>query len=340
MRTLKIDAEFQKLCPPLSESERAALKESIESEGCRDAIVVWDGTIVDGHNRYDICRELGKPFETKSIELADRQAAEQWIISNQLARRNLTPLQSSYLRGLVYAATKQPAKRDGDSGQFLKHGDTCSKLGKRFGVSRLSIFNDYEVAKSIDKLTAGARMFVLSPDNVCRKQHVMDLACLSAKNQEVIIAKISDGKLDHLSGAILRLRPSSPPHNAGHQKRCKCGAMMSKGVTTCLKCDLTDKEVRKRLEASEKREAAQVEKNKSQAAASAKAEQEAEASDWEDRLAELQRVKKGGDGLPFHVDWLLRWIDQNNDVVLSFAELKKLRSLKAALDSVLMKRAG
>lgn len=68
---LKIDPEFRKLCPPLSESERAALKESIESEGCRDAIVVWDGTIVDGHNRYlsglPRCLKAAAEFQTPAL---------------------------------------------------------------------------------------------------------------------------------------------------------------------------------------------------------------------------------------------------------------------------------
>ena len=61
---MKIDAEFQSLIPPLTYEEKKMLEESILSEGCRDAIVVWNDTIIDGHNRYEICKKHGIHFET------------------------------------------------------------------------------------------------------------------------------------------------------------------------------------------------------------------------------------------------------------------------------------
>ena len=52
---LKVDAEFKALIPPLRLDERSELEASIEVDGCRDPLTVWDGTIIDGHNRYEIC---------------------------------------------------------------------------------------------------------------------------------------------------------------------------------------------------------------------------------------------------------------------------------------------
>ena len=51
---LIIDPEFKRLLPELSEKEYSVLEESILSEGCRDALVLWGQIIVDGHNRYQI----------------------------------------------------------------------------------------------------------------------------------------------------------------------------------------------------------------------------------------------------------------------------------------------
>ena len=59
---LRIDPEFKAIIPPLQSDERALLEQSIRAEGCRDAIVVWDGTIIDGHNRYEICSRFDVPF--------------------------------------------------------------------------------------------------------------------------------------------------------------------------------------------------------------------------------------------------------------------------------------
>lgn len=61
------------------------------------ALVVWGNTLVDGHNRYEICTRLGLPFETVLKEFDSRNDATEWIINNQFGRRNL----SDYQRGVL-----------------------------------------------------------------------------------------------------------------------------------------------------------------------------------------------------------------------------------------------
>ena len=52
-----------------------------------------------------------KPMSWDSLQkgraLPDRAAAVEWIIANQLGRRNLTPEQKSYLRGKRYQLEKK-----------------------------------------------------------------------------------------------------------------------------------------------------------------------------------------------------------------------------------------
>lgn len=94
---IKIDPEFQTLIPPLTDDEYQRLEKSILAEGVRECIITWDGTIIDGHNRYRICQEHG--LECPSIErtFKSRDAAKIWIIENQFARRNL----QSYVRSVL-----------------------------------------------------------------------------------------------------------------------------------------------------------------------------------------------------------------------------------------------
>jgi len=87
---LIVDAEFKSLIPPLTEEEYELLEQSIIAEGCRDALVTWNDTLLDGHNRYEICQKHGIDFDTKGIELENRDSAKIWIIDNQRGRRNLT----------------------------------------------------------------------------------------------------------------------------------------------------------------------------------------------------------------------------------------------------------
>ena len=65
-RELRIDPEFKNLIRPLRREEYRQLELNLVMEGCREAIVVWDGTIVDGHNRYEICNKLKIPYGVKN----------------------------------------------------------------------------------------------------------------------------------------------------------------------------------------------------------------------------------------------------------------------------------
>lgn len=94
---IKIDPEFQTLIPPLTDDEYQRLEKSILAEGVRECIITWDGTIIDGHNRYRICKKHG--LECPNIErtFKSRDAAKIWIIENQLGRRNLEAGQKAAL---------------------------------------------------------------------------------------------------------------------------------------------------------------------------------------------------------------------------------------------------
>ena len=104
---LVVDQEFKSLCPALTPDEYNRLQASIEAEGCVDAITVWGKIIVDGHNRYEICRALGRGFKVRTVTFASRDAAKAWIIDHQLGRRNLTTGQRAML------AAQIPTKPEG-----------------------------------------------------------------------------------------------------------------------------------------------------------------------------------------------------------------------------------
>ncbi len=93
----KLKTPYADLIPSLSEGEFAQLKANIIADGCRDALVVWDGKLLDGHNRYRICTEHDIGFDTIEKECASKRDAEIWIINNQFGRRNLTNFQRAEL---------------------------------------------------------------------------------------------------------------------------------------------------------------------------------------------------------------------------------------------------
>ena len=74
---LKIDPEFERLIPDPDAEEQRWLEESIKKEGCTDPLITWNGTVIDGHNRFKICTRLGIPFSyCEKNDLPDRDAAK------------------------------------------------------------------------------------------------------------------------------------------------------------------------------------------------------------------------------------------------------------------------
>lgn len=85
-----INPEFKKLIPPLSKEEYAQLEKNIIQDGCRDPLVTWNNTLIDGHNRYEICVNHNIPFEVVKKEFESNDHILIWIIENQEGRRNLS----------------------------------------------------------------------------------------------------------------------------------------------------------------------------------------------------------------------------------------------------------
>ena len=102
-----VDEEFQSCIFPITDIEYQQLEKNILAEGIRDVLVTWNGILLDGHNRLSIAEKHGLTYQTKEISLADRGAAKEWIVLNQLGRRNLTPQQMSYERGKLYELRKK-----------------------------------------------------------------------------------------------------------------------------------------------------------------------------------------------------------------------------------------
>jgi len=155
-----IDAEFAALIPPLSAEERQQLEENIvEHGGARDPLVVWASkgklTILDGHNRYEICTRLDLPFDVEKVSFNSREQAADWMDRNQLGRRNLDSIQLSLLRGRRYNRIK-PKQGGTGANQHEQSGQNVhsarSALAAEHGVNEKTIRRDGEFAEAVEAL--------------------------------------------------------------------------------------------------------------------------------------------------------------------------------------------
>jgi hypothetical protein len=208
---LQIDPEFRDLIPPLIHDELEILKESLSTERCcRDRLVVWKGhdILLDGHHRYEICRELGISFETREIELPSRADAKIWIIKNQRGRRNLNESQRSILAVKLEAIYSEKAKENmgtrTDLGLKLSQGEggrSAGKAARELSVSRTSVnFAKKVVNKGIPKLpeyvesgdiavSAAAKIASLPKEAQEKVVQVIETQIKSGKKPKIVIAK-------------------------------------------------------------------------------------------------------------------------------------------------------
>lgn len=180
-QTLRIDPEFKAQIPPLTQEERRQLEENILAEGELLApILVWNGTIVDGHNRYEILQSHPEiPCSVRDLELETREEVLVWICKHQLGRRNLTPEQKKFPMGKQYDAEKQSAGFHGNqhtrpvpsAGAQNEHQQTaektCERIAQENHVSASAVRRAALFAAGVDlaeELCPGIRQRVLSGD--------------------------------------------------------------------------------------------------------------------------------------------------------------------------------
>lgn len=98
MKELKINPRFEKFSPKKKQDEIDELRKSLREKGYVGApILTWHGYIVDGHNRYNMCKELDVKIDleknVEEIDLgddADEIDAMDWMLTHQLSSKNLT----------------------------------------------------------------------------------------------------------------------------------------------------------------------------------------------------------------------------------------------------------
>ena len=204
MPEIIIDEEFRNLLPALDGETYAWLEESILENGCWAPLVLWDGILIDGHNRYEICVKHDVTFNTIDMEFDSRDGVLVWIISTQVARRNMTPFQLSYYRGLHYMADKRV---QGTNNQYVKQsesgqsdpfqGRTASRLAMQYKVSPKTIRRDAVVAEAISAIgraSPDAMRSILSGNVSISRKQLKELADGPEDGAADIAARIDDGE--------------------------------------------------------------------------------------------------------------------------------------------------
>ena len=195
-KKITVSRELSDYIIPLSREEFKQLEKNIITYGCRDPLTVWNKSnvqsiLVDGHNRLKICTKHDIPFKIKSINFKNLDEVKVWMVENQIGRRNLTPDQLSYYRGLKYISLK---RKKGGYDNVLSKGQTelttSEILSDQYNVSESTVKRDAKFAEGLNiigETNLKLKMGILSGSAKVNRSDVQTLA--SAKDKTKIVIK-------------------------------------------------------------------------------------------------------------------------------------------------------
>lgn len=168
---IKIKEEFKNLIPALTKEEYKQLENNCIAEGIREKILIWNGFIIDGHNRYEISLKWDLEIQTETKHFQDEEAVKEWMILNQFGRRNLSNYQRSVLALQLEEVFSNKAKEN------LIKGGKVSQEGLQIS------------AKAIDTRKELSKVANVSHDTIAKVKKIQ------AQASEEVKAKLSTGEV-------------------------------------------------------------------------------------------------------------------------------------------------
>ncbi|MBI3712455.1 MAG: hypothetical protein HY253_05760 [Burkholderiales bacterium] len=212
--TIIINPQLRDYIDPLTQHEYLALERSLLKEGCRDALVLWQETLIDGHNRYAICQKHGIPFQTKqNDQFNSLEDVMLWMIDNHLARRSVSSFQRGVLalRKKDIINTRRKDKSSQEKAQeaelALKDPDpvpveTREEIAKVAGLSKPAVAQIEKIRKAATpELVEAVRAGTIS---------INTAATIAALPEEQQVAAVAGGKKE-LQETARQLRQTRSP---------------------------------------------------------------------------------------------------------------------------------
>ena len=140
----RIDPELKSIMSELAKDEKDTLEKSLLQDGYKGPpIVVWKDTIIDGHNRYELCRKHNIPFQVQEMQFDSKEEVIQWMIRAQIGRRNLNHAQRIQLAERFRPLLEQQARKNQGTRndllnipQNLVESDSSKNIPQNLGDSK------------------------------------------------------------------------------------------------------------------------------------------------------------------------------------------------------------
>ncbi len=165
-----------------TKEENEALRAKIKEEGCLPgsltvAKLASENVLIDGHHTYDICLDEKIPHgKPRIIPMKDLDEVRTWMRKTQLARRNLTDEERTFLVGLEYKERKKTEGNPAFSqhGQNVPVGGTAETIAEEQGVSRKTVQRAEQFTEAVEKLEPAQKETVLNGTSGLSKKAITE----------------------------------------------------------------------------------------------------------------------------------------------------------------------
>ena len=218
---LVTNSDFLRLTVPAGKKEMSLLEKSLMEDGCQEPVIIWNGTVLDGHKRVKFCRCEGIDFRTEEMNFPTHEDAVAWVCRRRLqglpARKHIY----RYLVGRLYLAqkelyirsyqndTKPRAAGSKPKPPYSLTRDVLQPIASEYGMAPETVYRFAVFAGAVDRIAGRepelARA-ILSEEVTLKREDVVELA-----DKE-------DRKITRLRRKLL------PARDTGMRKRAKVGA--------------------------------------------------------------------------------------------------------------------
>lgn len=184
--------EFANLFPWMQSEALDALREDIRAHGVREAVVFFDGAILDGRNRYMVARELGLPYPRREFgsRPSDGMDPLAFVVSHNLARRHLSESQRASIAARL--ANMEQGRPTGKPANLPLLGDAHQEPARvtQADAARLLNVSERSVRAARQVQEGGAPELVAALDaGAVAVSTAADLTALPKTQQAEIVAK-------------------------------------------------------------------------------------------------------------------------------------------------------
>lgn len=216
-----VNEDFKILIQPKSNDYFDKLEETIFDNGCHAPIEIWENYIVDGHKRYDICKEWEISFQIKRLDLQDENEVISYLCGQQLKRDDLTNEYRRYLFGRQFRANidtasakymkenpeqELSAHRQAPQ-KYVKKYKIADKIGKRYGLHCSTIIKYGVYSYALDHIRT------IEPDVVNKiligklrisHENIVELAKLPREDIQNLKQLLDESQIEYIVYSQLR----------------------------------------------------------------------------------------------------------------------------------------